>query len=87
MSPSVVSPKYREGERLPVPVFWGGGAGTYGLAEDHVAAVLQAQVGGYGGRAVLHEQEDHCLLGLVAHHGHAVGERGQQGVKGLTPFT
>lgn len=60
---------------------------AYGLAEDHVAAVLQAQVRGYGGSAVLHEQEDHCLLGLVAHHGHAVCEGGQQGVKGLAPFT
>lgn len=61
--------------------------GAYGLAEDHVAAVLQAQVRGYGGGAVLHEQEDHCLLGLVTHHGHTVCEGGQQGVKRLAPFT
>ena len=61
--------------------------GAYSLAEDHIPAVLQAQVRGYGGSAVLHEQEDHCLLGLVTHHGHTVCESGQQGVKGLTPFT
>lgn len=59
---------------------------AYGLTEDHIAAVLQAQVRGYGGSTVLHEQEDHCLLGLVTHHGHAVRECGQQGVKGLAPF-
>lgn len=60
---------------------------AYGLAEDHIAAVLQAQVCGYGGSAVLHEEEDHRLLGLVAHHGHTVCEGGQQRVEGLTPFT
>lgn len=60
---------------------------AYRLAEDHVTAVLQAQVGGYGGRTVLHQQEDHRLLGLVAHHGHTVCERGKQGVKSLAPFT
>lgn len=64
-----------------------GGRGAYGLAEDHVAAVLQAQASGNGGRTVLHEQEDHRLLGLVTHHDHTVRERGQQGVQGLTPFT
>lgn len=64
-----------------------GEARAYGLAEDGVTAVLQAQVGGDGGRAVLHEQEDHGLLGFVAHHGHTVCECGQQRVKGLTPFT
>ena len=61
--------------------------GTYRLAEDHVAAVLQAQEAGDGGRAVLHEQEDHRFLGLVAHHGHAVGEGRQQRVQGLAPLT
>lgn len=60
---------------------------AYSLAEDHVPAVLQAQVGGYGGSTVLHEQEDHRLPGLVAHHGHTVCERGEQGVKSLAPFT
>lgn len=64
-----------------------GGREAYGLAEDHVAAVLQAQASGNGGRTVLHEQEDHRLLGLVTHHDHTVCERGQQGVQGLTPFT
>lgn len=61
--------------------------GTYRLAEDHITAVLQAQEAGNGGRTVLHEQEDHRLLGLVAHHGHAVGESRQQRVQGLTPLT
>lgn len=64
-----------------------GGCGAYSLAEDHITAVLQAQAGGYGGRTVLHEQEDHRLLGLVTHHDHTVCERGQQGVQGLAPFT
>lgn len=73
--------------RAEVPVGSRATPGAYSLAEDHVAAVLQAQVRGYGGSAVLHEQEDHCLLGLVAHHGHAVCEGGQQRVKGLAPFT
>lgn len=61
--------------------------GPYSLAEDDVTAILQAEVGGNGGGTVLHEQEDHGRLGLVAHHGHTVCEGGQQRVKGLTPLT
>jgi len=56
------------------------------LAEDDVAAVLQRQVHGDGGRAVLHQQEHHGLLGLVGHHGDALGERGEQRVQRLAPL-
>lgn len=59
----------------------------YGLAEDDITAILQAEVRGDGGGAVLHEQEDHGCLGLVAHHGHTVCEGGQQRVKSLAPLT
>lgn len=56
------------------------------LAEDDVAAVLQGHVHGYRRGAVLHQQEHHGLLGLVAHHGHALGERGEEGVERLAPL-
>lgn len=79
-APSVVFPRAGDCSEVAVPR-------AHRLAEDHITAVLQAQVVGYCGCTVLHEQEDHRLLGLVAHHGHAVCERGQQRVKGLAPFT
>lgn len=56
------------------------------LAEDDVPAVLQGDVHGYGGGAVLHEQKHHGLLGLVAHHGDALGERGEERVERLAPL-
>lgn len=56
------------------------------LAEDDVAAVLQRQVHGYRRGAVLHQQEYHGLFGLVAHHGNALCECGEEGVQRLTPL-
>lgn len=56
------------------------------LAEDDVAAVLQHHVHGDGGGAVLHQQEHHGLLGLVAHHGDALAQRGEEGVQRLAPL-
>lgn len=57
------------------------------LAEDDVPAILQRHVHGYGGGAVLHEQEHHGLLSLVGHHGDALRERGEKRVQRLAPLT
>lgn len=57
------------------------------LAEDNIPTILQRHVHGYGGGAVLHQQEHHGLLGLVSHHGDALGERGEERVQSLAPLT
>lgn len=62
------------------------GQSTDRLTEDDVAAVLQGEAAGDGGGAVLHQQKHHGLLGLVAHQGHAVGQRGEQRVQSLAPL-
>lgn len=56
------------------------------LTEDNIAAVLQRQVHGYCRGAVLHQEEDHGLFGLVAHHGDTVCERGEERVQRLAPL-
>lgn len=59
---------------------------THRLAEDHVAAILQREAHGDRGGAVLHQQEDHGLLGFVAHQSHTVGERREERVQSVAPL-